>query len=70
MQLHISTHVGSIGGGVQVCNFTSQLIWVVVVGVYKCATSHLKFVGGGGWGVQVCNFTSDCRVFAHSETGL
>ena len=40
MQLHILTHVGSGAGGVQVCNFTSQLMWVVVVGVYKCATSH------------------------------
>ena len=58
MQFHISISalVDSGGGGVSVCNFTSQSqLWRVVV-----------VVGGG---VLVCNFTSDCRVFAHSETG-
>ena len=56
MQLHITTHVGSGGGDVQVCNFISQLMWVVVVQV--CNFHILTHVGSGGRGVQVCNFTS------------
>ena len=34
----------------------SSQVWVVV-GVYKCATSHFILGLGGGGGVQVCNFT-------------
>ena len=35
------------------CNFTSHFMWEVVVGVYKCATSHFQLMGSSG-GVYKC----------------
>ena len=45
VQLHISTHVGIGGGGVQVCNFTSQLMGSSGGGVQvRNFTSQLMWV--------------------------